>query len=394
MTTAEYQLFETPLGRCGIAWSDEGIVAVQLPGRSDELTIARLLERAPDARPRGGRAHPDVTALQAMLRGEPRTLQELKLDLRGVPEFHRRAYVAVRQVAPGETISYGELARRLGSPGAARAVGQAMAKNPFVLVVPCHRVMAAKQGFGGFSAEGGLTTKLRLLEREAGKRELTAEPKPFDWDFAAAAGALAASHRKLARLIERVGPLQLEREPTHSLFEALVRSIVHQQLSTKVARVIHQRVRELAGAELTAERLERISDAALRQAGLSQSKLLSLRDLQRQQQAGRLPSLSQALLLSDEALVERLTEVRGIGRWTVQMLLLFLLGRPDVWPVDDLGVRKGYALCFGERELPTPSALQARGRRWSPYRSALSWYLWRATELDWPARRGLKAPAS
>jgi len=118
----------------------------------------------------------------------------------------------------------------------------------------------------------------------------------------------------------------------------------------------------------------------LRGAGLSRSKLASLRDLAKRARDGELPSFDEAAQLADEAVIERLTRVRGIGRWTVEMLLLFRLGRPDVLPVDDYGVRKGFQVAFRKRALPTPAELRVRGERWRPYRSAASWYLWRAAE--------------
>jgi 3-methyladenine DNA glycosylase/8-oxoguanine DNA glycosylase len=130
----------------------------------------------------------------------------------------------------------------------------------------------------------------------------------------------------------------------------------------------------------TPQQLLRTSDEKLRGAGLSQAKLLSLRDLARKTVAGEIPTLAEAHRMDDEAIIERLSEVRGIGRWTAEMLLIFRLGRPDVLPLDDYGVRQGFAVTFKKRELPTRKELEARGERWKPYRSAASWYLWRAAE--------------
>jgi 3-methyladenine DNA glycosylase/8-oxoguanine DNA glycosylase len=121
-------------------------------------------------------------------------------------------------------------------------------------------------------------------------------------------------------------------------------------------------------------------DAALRGAGLSRGKVLALRDLSRRALAGELPSLAQARRMSDEALIEQLSQVRGIGRWSVEMFLIFRLGRPDVLSTGDYGVRKGYALTYRKRKLPEPKALAVIGERWAPYRSAASWYFWRALD--------------
>jgi len=164
-----YSLFETPLGHCGLAWNDHGLTAVQLPCATLEAlhsslratTPARLEERDPPASVREW-----MSAIGALLKGEHRDLLEVPLDMRGLPDFSRRLYEATRQILPGQTRTYGDLARSLGQPFAARAVGWTLGRNPWPLVVPCHRVLAADGGTGGFSAPGGVATKLRLLTIE------------------------------------------------------------------------------------------------------------------------------------------------------------------------------------------------------------------------------------
>jgi methylated-DNA-[protein]-cysteine S-methyltransferase len=168
MSAQGFTLFETAIGSTGIAWGPRGIAGVQLPEAGEAGTRARLAERFPGARE--GAPPPDVARaieeITALLRGEARDLAAIALDMEGVPPFHRRVYEAARAIAPGETLSYGEVAARLGSPGSARAVGQALGRNPFAIVVPCHRVLAAGGKPGGFSANGGITTKLRMLAIE------------------------------------------------------------------------------------------------------------------------------------------------------------------------------------------------------------------------------------
>lgn len=160
--------FDTAIGRCGIAWSGRGVAGVQLPEAHDGATRALLAQRFPGAT----ECEPPVAvaqaidALQAALRGEPDRLHDIELDLHGVPPFEREVYAAARRIPCGSTLTYGELARQIGAPGAARAVGQALGRNPFAPVVPCHRVLGAGGRPGGFSAHGGLATKLRLLEIE------------------------------------------------------------------------------------------------------------------------------------------------------------------------------------------------------------------------------------
>jgi methylated-DNA-[protein]-cysteine S-methyltransferase len=169
-----FALFDTAIGWCGIAWGPRGIVGVQLPEGSAPATRARLLRRFPDAGeapppPEARRAIGDITAL---LRGEPKALDNVPLDMEGVPEFNRRVYEVARTIPWGATLSYGEIAKRLGDPGVARDVGQALGQNPFAIVVPCHRVLAAGGKWGGFSARGGVSTKRRLLSIEAAQRPL------------------------------------------------------------------------------------------------------------------------------------------------------------------------------------------------------------------------------
>ncbi|HSD73613.1 MAG TPA: methylated-DNA--[protein]-cysteine S-methyltransferase, partial [Steroidobacteraceae bacterium] len=163
-----FTLFDTAIGRCGIAWGERGIVGVQLPEARELATRARMLERFPDAEE--SRPPPVIEAaleeITALLRGEPRDLTAIPLDMGGVPSFHQRVYEIARSIAPGSTSTYGEIAARLGAPGSARAVGQALGRNPFAIVVPCHRVLAAGGKVGGFSAQGGIATKLRMLSIE------------------------------------------------------------------------------------------------------------------------------------------------------------------------------------------------------------------------------------
>lgn len=163
-----YTLFDTALGRCAIAWGGHGVAGVELPARDDEATLRRLRRALPDARE--DTPPPDVSeaidAIVRLLDGEPDDLGSVVLDMDGVPEFHRRVYDVARTIPPGETLSYGEVAARLGEPASSRAVGRALGRNPFAIVVPCHRVLAAGGKIGGFSARGDVATKLRLLAIE------------------------------------------------------------------------------------------------------------------------------------------------------------------------------------------------------------------------------------
>jgi 3-methyladenine DNA glycosylase/8-oxoguanine DNA glycosylase len=169
-------------------------------------------------------------------------------------------------------------------------------------------------------------------------------------------------------------------------FDALAESITYQQLSGKAAATIFGRVRALYPGRkwLDPKKLLATPDEKLRAAGLSRAKTAALKDLAAKTLDGTVPSGRALICMTDDEIIERLTTVRGIGRWTVEMLLLFDLGRPDVWPVDDYGVRKGFAKTFRRRKLPTPKQLLKLGEKWRPYRSVAAWYFWRA--LDAPPR--------
>ncbi len=168
MAATGFTLFDTAVGTCGTAWSGRGIVALQLPEADREQTRARLLRRFPDC-PEQAPPAPVQDAIGKVVRlleGEPVDLSPVALDLDAAPAFHRQVYAIARTIPPGETMTYGEIARRLGDPQASRAVGQALGQNPVAIIVPCHRVLGADRKPGGFSAGGGVRTKLRMLSIE------------------------------------------------------------------------------------------------------------------------------------------------------------------------------------------------------------------------------------
>ena len=206
----------------------------------------------------------------------------------------------------------------------------------------------------------------------------------FQFDPAEAVAHLRAADPALASLIKRVGPFTLKLTTTKSLFEALLRSIVYQQLHGKAAAMIHGRVLAVLAQHggTSPEATEQATDDALRGAGLSRNKLLAVRDLAAKCRAGTVPALAVARKLGDEELIARLTEVRGIGPWTVHMLLLFHLGRPDVMPTGDFAIRLAFQKLYRKRRSPSPEVILRHTGPWQPYRSVASWYLWRS--LDTP----------
>ena len=171
MTTRGFALFDTAIGACGIAWGERGLVGVQLPEASAARTLARMRRRfpaTPEAPPPPS-VQRAIEGIVQLLQGAAIDLAAVALDMAGVPSFDRRVYEVARTIPPGATLSYGDIAARLSAPGEARAVGQALGQNPFPLVVPCHRVLAAGGKVGGFSANGGIATKLRLLSIEGAR---------------------------------------------------------------------------------------------------------------------------------------------------------------------------------------------------------------------------------
>lgn len=392
-----YATFDTAIGPCGIAWGPNGVVGVQLPEPDGVDGLRSQLNRrfglAAEAEPSAD-ATAAIEIIVALLRGEDVDLTGIALDMTAVTPFRREVYRAAREIPVGATSSYGELAQRIGSPGAARAIGQAMGNNPFPIVVPCHRVLAAGGKIGGFSADGGTDTKVRMLAIEGAvldtvdptpRMETVSTPSSFPFDPAAAIDHLQKSDPILGDLIADVGPFTMQLTGTPSVFAALAQAIVYQQLNGRAAETIFGRVKALFPAgELTPEAILGASDDDLRGAGLSRAKLLALRDLALKVVDGDLPTLAEAHDLDDSAIVERLTAVRGIGPWTAEMFLMFTLGRPDVLPLDDFGIRKGAASLFGLPEPPDRNQLRELGAAWSPYRTVASWYLWRAAEVTTP----------
>ncbi len=193
---------------------------------------------------------------------------------------------------------------------------------------------------------------------------------------------ITRTDKRMARVIAKTGSFQFKLDQCDSVYESLLEAIAYQSISGKAAATIFARIRALGSNGLcpTPAEILAVSNQALREAGLSGAKAAAMKDLAQKTIDGVVPTLEAAGQLSDEELVERLISVRGIGAWTVEMFLIFRLGRPDVLPVHDYGVQKGFALTYGKKEIPKPRELAAFGERWRPYRTVASWYMWRAVE--------------
>src|SRR5260370_24426838 len=211
---------------------------------------------------------------------------------------------------------------------------------------------------------------------------MTTQTSHLPFDLSAATAYLAAHDERLGELIANMVPLQLHSDHLDSPYEVLLKAIAYESISGKAAATIFGRVKALSstGGVPSPQEMLKLRKPALRKAGLSGAKILAMKDLAQKTIDGVVPTLEQAEKLSDEELVERLVSVRGIGAWTVEMFLIFRLGRPDVLPTHDLGVKKGWAITYGKKHMPTPKQPLAFGERWRPYRTVASWYMWRACQ--------------
>ena len=215
---------------------------------------------------------------------------------------------------------------------------------------------------------------------------------PFD--HVEAHAHLARADKRLAALMERVGEFQFKLDECDSVYESLLEAIMHQSIAGKAAQVIWGRIKALGsdGQCPTPEELLRVRKPKLRKCGLSNAKVAAVRDLARKTIDGVVPTLETAQEMSDQELVDRLISVRGIGPWTVEMFLIFRLGRPDVLPIHDYGVQKGWAITYRKKSIPKPKELLKFGERWRPYRSVASWYMWRAVSMAGKDARKITKP--
>jgi DNA-3-methyladenine glycosylase II len=230
-----------------------------------------------------------------------------------------------------------------------------------------------------FSIREPLFSPLRLSYRF---RSMSSSTQTLPFDLAAAMAHLSAKDARLAPLIAEMAKFEIDMTAAQSPYEALMESIAYQSISGKAAATIYGRIKALGsnGHPPTPEQMLKLRKQTLRKAGLSGAKVLAMKDLAAKTIQGIVPTREDACKMSDEELVEQLVSVRGIGAWTVEMFLIFNLGRPDVLPVHDLGVKKGWSVTYGKAHMPRPKELLAFGEQWRPYRSIASWYMWRAFE--------------
>ncbi len=379
-TQQAWVIFPVENAHCGIAWCTQGVTHFLLP----ETTTARMQKELQLVTAQHDPAQKIPAWIARLMRKISLHLKGKAQDFSAVPVFIEKAtpfmravYDAARRIPAGEVVSYAELAQRIKKPGAVRAVGTALGKNPVPLIIPCHRIIAASGRLGGFSAQGGLDTKKMLLHCEGVSVE-----KPQLMASAAqwrAGVRFLLQDKQFRQLHKQVGVFAFQPQHNAEPLDALINAIVSQQLSMKAAATIFSRIKALAykRGKPCAKTLRALSEQELRNAGLSGMKVSYLKDLAEHALRGELPSLAEAQAMSDEQLVRCFTAIKGIGRWSVEMYLIFDLGRADIFPVDDYGIRKAIMQLHNLAELPPAKAMAQYGEAWKPYRSIASLYLWR-----------------
>ena len=378
-------LFDTVRGPCGISWRDAAVTRFLLPDNtvaSMQRELRALTGQAQQTAQPPRWLRDVVKQVQRHCDGKPQDFTAVPVHTADLSEFTRTVYRRARAIPAGEVLSYAELATAIGKPGAARAVGTALGRNQVPLLMPCHRIVARGGKPGGFTSPGGLDTKRWLLACEGVALE---KPRVLT---TAAQWQQALQHlrrdKAMAALIRRVGTIHFRPQRNEEPLAAFIDALASQQLATKVAATILKRVHAVINVNGTpsAAKILATPDSELRAAGLSGMKVSCLKDLAQHSVDGKLPSLSQVRTMSDEQLVRCFTAVKGIGRWSVEMYLIFDLGRADVFPADDYGIRKAVAQLHGLAALPPAKALAPYAEAWRPYRTVASLYLWRSVDGD------------
>ncbi len=367
-------VFAADDGFVGLAWTPAGVQRLVL-GMREERTRETLERDAMDLKWRtrpGGDVGAVVRRIKAHLKGRNDDFLDVPVDLSRQGTFSRRVLEELRRVPPGRVTTYGELAATAGRPGAARAVGRIMGSNPVPLVVPCHRCLGKDGSLTGFSTDGGIGIKARMLQREG----FIANER-----YEEGLRHLRKVDPLLKKVIHRAGPYRALPDKPQPPWDTLVTAIVHQQLSVKAGRTIAGRVRDLTPGRKfpTPAEMRGIPFETLRNAGLSGQKTSYVLDLAEKVHSGAL-DLRALKKMDDETVIAELTQVRGIGRWSAQMHLLFHLDRLDVLPTGDLGLQMAAARLYGLDEKATPAQLEEIAAPWAPFRSMGSWYLWRSLE--------------
>lgn len=375
--TIRFAVGQCSLGAIIVAATAKGLCHIAIDDDADSL-LRELQDRFPKAELIGD--DPEFDAWIAQVIGfveAPAIGLDLPLDIRGTA-FQQRVWQALRTIPAGSIVSYTDVAKHLGLPKSVRAVASACAANTLAVAIPCHRVLRSDGSLSGY--RWGLERKQALLQREH-------RPQLPDALRTPANAHLVASDPAWFGLISKVGPCGLTAGTDRTLrspYEALMRAIAYQQIHGRAAEAILGRFLAHFPGQSFPEpaAVLALDESVMRACGFSAAKTATLRGIAQGVVDGIVPTRAEAEALSDDALVARLTTLRGVGRWTVEMLLMFTLLRPDVLPIDDFGVREGWKVLKGLEHQPRPKALAETGQAWAPYRSTAAWYLWRALELS------------
>lgn len=385
-----HHTFETIAGFCTVAWKDSNLRNLFLPEMCLKSHRQRVMHALPGSAEQKSPSFylPLIRQIKAYFNGKVSDFGQWSIELDGQPVFYRQVFETLRTIPAGRILSYKDLAEKCGNHSAARAVGQAVRNNPLPLIIPCHRVICSDGRLGGFTAAEGLQLKIRMLEIEG--LEVISADRPFirppmnlsEISISNAVEELSEKDRELGIFIRSAPVFNLRPDAMNSPFQALLEAIVYQQLTGKAAATIFSRLLAVFGKTRSVSPLDiiRAGDPELRAAGLSGAKIAAARDLAEFAASGQLPSLEELQKMHNADIISTLTQIRGIGRWTVEMLLIFKLGRADIVAADDYGLRKGLAAIRGMQKLPSPAILLEQSKKWKPYGTIASWYLWRAAE--------------
>jgi methylated-DNA-[protein]-cysteine S-methyltransferase len=387
-TGTYYCIFTVQKSHAAVFWNQQSeICRLLLPETSLNSLKSRIPQNASPQAPNKTIASV-IKAVQNYFSEQPVKFTHIKTDLSTCSEFTRKVLCALSKVGYGKTISYKQLAQAAGCPGGARAIGRALGKNPLPLIIPCHRVIRADGNPGGFSAAGGVKQKLAMLKLEnieiddLAKTKANACATLTNQRITKGTDHIIETDPEFGKWIKQLAKIELKIDNLTSPFQALLEAIVYQQLTGKAAATIYKRLLSLFGGQTNIAPLDllRAEDAELRAAGLSGPKIAAIRDLAEKCLAGDLPDLAKLKHMPNDEIIDCLVKIRGIGRWTAEMLLIFRLGRADVLAIDDYGLKKGLTILRNKKELVSAKELKEQGKTWKPYRTIASWYLWRIAE--------------
>lgn len=376
-STLMTKILPSPLGPLRLTFTEKGLQSLRLKEKESAEQEISSTHGTPIF----------VTEFETWLRdyfkgASPQMPKSQWIDWTRFSTTEKKIYSALLKTSPGSTMSYKDLATEAGVPNGSRVAGSAMAKNPLPILIPCHRVRPSQTTeIGAYSFCEGPATKARLLNLELSILHDEFQPH-WEFDWKSATQHLAGNHDKFKELSRAANQLRTRGNKRGSTFESLIRAILSQQVHPKAAATLRERLWNTFGTtrdgvtKLNLKKMANLSEGDRLRASLSPQKSRAVQELAQMGLDGKIPEYSELLFLSDEEVIKRLTAFRGIGPWTAQMLLIFSLGRANIWPVDDLGVQLGAKKLLNLRTRLDKKKLERIGRSWAPYRTAASLFLW------------------